>query len=388
LRIQTTEEKGLIKPTVLLICTSYLPKRNGTTLAIRSLAMQLQQHNRNVYVISRSKTNNTFWESIEGTTALKIGVGNRKYLSNLKYFFLCLLYVNMITLRKSTIIMHAHGILPGVILMFNKIITRKPFVVTFHQLPPYTARLRLLTPLQKSICMFANIVTIQSDSARSVLVSRLGEALRDKLITIPNTIDLSPYVNRISFDEAFRLKRILYVGEVSRYKGVHLLLSAFKEIVKNIPEASLYVVGKGTYLNNPKEWSKKLGISNSVNFLGELDQDGVVKAYDECSLVVLPSYYELFSTVLIEASIMKRPVVATSTVGATSIIEHGVTGIIVKRGDAKAIADAVIQLLSNKEDAKRLSDAARERAIRLVDQERTIRQFLFCYDLLLSNREK
>jgi glycosyltransferase involved in cell wall biosynthesis len=388
LKAQTKNNKIFSRPTVLLVCTSYLPKRNGTTLAIRSLAVQLQRHNRNVYIISRSKTDGTFWESVEGTTTLRIGVGNRKYLSSLKYFFLCLLYLNKVTSRKSSIVMHAHGILPGVTLAFNKLVRRKPFVVTFHQLPPNTARLKLLTLLQKFVCMFASIITIQSGPARSVLVSRLGENFNDKLIIIPNAMDLSPYVSHISFDEAFSSKRILYVGEVSKYKGVQLLLLAFKEIVELFPEASLHIVGKGTYLNNLKELSRNLGISKSVNFLGELDQNGVVKAYDNCSIFVLPSYYELFGTVLIEASIMRRPVVATSTVGATSVIEHGVTGIIVNKGDAKAIADAVIRLLSDKEGAKRLSDSALTHAMRLIDQERTIRRYLFCYDLLLSNRQK
>ena len=127
-------------------------------------------------------------------------------------------------------------------------------------------------------------------------------------------------------------------------KGIDILLRAWKTIVKEAPEAKLIVGGGGHAASKAVEWCKKYGISDSVEFLGALDRSQVVFRMQECDCFVLPSRYETFGVVYIEAMACGKPVIAAANGGPDDFV-CGFNGILIPPEDTESLEQAFRQML-------------------------------------------
>jgi glycosyltransferase involved in cell wall biosynthesis len=130
-------------------------------------------------------------------------------------------------------------------------------------------------------------------------------------------------------------------------KGVDVLLRSIALLVDSFPNIRLTIVGKGPEQGGLQRLARQLGISANVFFVDEVDDKMLPSFYHRSAVIVLPSYSEVFGVVILEALAANRPVVATATVGATSILTDRVSGRIVPIGDSKGIADAISSLFSD-----------------------------------------
>lgn len=160
-------------------------------------------------------------------------------------------------------------------------------------------------------------------------------------------------------------KDALVIGIVARLvkeKGFIPLFAAFAEIIKQFPEAILLVVG-------PQEPEKRdalnpdivdeYGIRNNVLFLGE--RVDVVELYALMDVFVLPSYREGLGLSVLEASAMKRPVVASDIRGCREGVNQGQTGILVPSNNPARLAEALSYILSHPEEGKIMGEAGRKK---------------------------
>ena len=92
--------------------------------------------------------------------------------------------------------------------------------------------------------------------------------------------------------------------------------------------------------------------------------------YQRAALLVMPSFYESFGIACLEAMAFGLPVVATRVGGLPEVIEDGVTGLLVPPGDADALAQAMIRLLSDADLRRRMGQAGRERVLKEFTTER------------------
>ena len=162
------------------------------------------------------------------------------------------------------------------------------------------------------------------------------------------------------------------VGVMSRltpWKGHKELIHAFKEVVKESPEATLLIVGgdlfaPGGYLQDLMDLVEQLGLKKNVIFTGfRRDLENCISSFD---LAVLPSILpDPCPRVLFEFMERSRPIIATPFGGAPEIIEDGVSGRIIDPNDGAALAQSIVELLSNKEKRNALGKEAR---IRLENQ--------------------
>lgn len=118
-------------------------------------------------------------------------------------------------------------------------------------------------------------------------------------------------------------KMILFVGRLDRIKGVSYLIEAFKEVIKEIPEAHLYLIGDGRFadyisLCNPC-WNK-------ITFCGKLQPEQVFDFYRMSNLGVLPSMHEQCSYVAIEMMMHGLPFIGSTSTGLDEMIKEGVNG--------------------------------------------------------------
>jgi glycosyltransferase involved in cell wall biosynthesis len=160
--------------------------------------------------------------------------------------------------------------------------------------------------------------------------------------------------------------RILYVGRVTRHKGLGQLIRA----VGSIQGANLEVSGEGWWKPAAEKLVARLGLGSRVRFLGWLDPPELDAAYRRAAVVAVPSLWpEPFGMVGLEAMARGRPVVATATGGIPDWLADGETGLLTPPGDVRALARALEQLLDDPELRARMGAAGAEHVRRRFTPE-------------------
>jgi glycosyltransferase involved in cell wall biosynthesis/predicted metal-dependent phosphoesterase TrpH len=152
---------------------------------------------------------------------------------------------------------------------------------------------------------------------------------------------------------------VLYAGRLTREKGADLLADAFLAARERDPRLHLCLAGGG-----PEDDTLRARLGEHATFLGWLEGDALARAYASADLFLFASRTDTFGQVLLEAQASGLPVVAVAEGGPCSIVEDGVTGLL-RAPDARALADAVVELaqapLQRERLAQRALDAVRER---------------------------
>jgi glycosyltransferase involved in cell wall biosynthesis len=172
--------------------------------------------------------------------------------------------------------------------------------------------------------------------------------------TFPAFMDLDPFLAEPPAPLPQRPCAV-FVGVLERYKAVDVLAEAWRRAAPRLPGAVLHVVGTGTLSDVPKRLVADL--PEQARWSPVLSTPEVARALDEASVLVLPSRSEGLGRVVIEAFCRSRGVIASRIGGIPDLVEDGVNGILVPPGDAEALADAIVQVLSDRALAQRLGSA-------------------------------
>lgn len=138
--------------------------------------------------------------------------------------------------------------------------------------------------------------------------------------------------------------RLLAVGRLSPEKGFDLLLAALADIAGDFPAIELSIAGTGSLAQALTTQAAALGLTNKVKMLGYVDD--MTYVYDRADLVVQSSLTEGLPNVMLEVAYLGVPVVATDVGGTREVIEHGVSGWLVRPGSASEIADGIRRYLA------------------------------------------
>ncbi len=189
----------------------------------------------------------------------------------------------------------------------------------------------------------------------------------DKLVVIPNgtdphKFDEQPDLASLRAQYASPENRIvLFVGRMVLEKGIQVLLEAIPHIEPAYPGTRFLLVGSGYYLEELKAQAAALDISQQVSFLGYVCDADLMRYYRIADAVVIPSLYEPFGIVALEAMAAGVPVVTSDAGGLTEFVEHMKTGITTYKGDASSLAWGILTLFRDPELADRLSQSARRK---------------------------
>jgi glycosyltransferase involved in cell wall biosynthesis len=148
---------------------------------------------------------------------------------------------------------------------------------------------------------------------------------------------------------------VVFVGRVEAPKLIGTLLMATKEIGESIPGLSVQIVGGGSMLEEHKAQAVQLGVQNIVQFHGSQPQpERFVAAAD---VFVLPSKYESFGLVILEAFRSSVPVITTNIQGPKELVSDGINGLLFEPGDHKHLAGLIVKLYGSGELRERLGKA-------------------------------
>jgi glycosyltransferase involved in cell wall biosynthesis len=185
----------------------------------------------------------------------------------------------------------------------------------------------------------------------------------------------SPYADGPSLTEQFGPHMVFACRQLFPRKGIRFLLEAAARIKPRFPDLKVVIAGDGFERPDLEALAQRLGIASDVLFLGWVPNTGLPPYYRAAALSVIPSLEEGFGIPAAEAMGCETPVVATDAGGLPEVVEDGVTGLVVPRGDVDALASAMESLLADPARRRRMGAAGRERALRLFDWDRTAEQF-------------
>jgi glycosyltransferase involved in cell wall biosynthesis len=148
---------------------------------------------------------------------------------------------------------------------------------------------------------------------------------------------------------------VVCVARLFPVKGVDLLVTAWKEVVRAVPNAHLLIAGDGPLRGDIEESVRAAGLASSVHFLGFDPQvERVLQAGD---LAVIPSRAEGFSLTALEAMATGLPVVAFAVGGLAEVVRDGQSGVLVPAGSTEGLAGAMVALLRDHDRRRSLGEA-------------------------------
>ncbi|OGZ69855.1 MAG: hypothetical protein A3D44_03075 [Candidatus Staskawiczbacteria bacterium RIFCSPHIGHO2_02_FULL_42_22] len=240
------------------------------------------------------------------------------------------------------------------------------------------------------IVFFRNKEDFETSKKERIVKPALAEYIGDG-------IDIEKF-NRVRFSPDFIQEKkkelginlgvpiIGIVARLVREKGYMELLAAFERVLVKFPNALLLVVGSADLQKKDSvdpRIIKSFGIEKSTILLGErIDVDELFSVMD---MFVLPSYREGFPHSIMEASAMALPVVTTDVRGCRSAVDGNITGLIVPPKDSDALAQSLINLLSNTGAAKRMGKLGRIKAQQEFDERILFRKMEEKINKLIKN---
>jgi glycosyltransferase involved in cell wall biosynthesis len=154
-------------------------------------------------------------------------------------------------------------------------------------------------------------------------------------------------------------RRLLFFGRIWEYKGLEYLIRAEPLITEQVPDAEIVIAGRGEDFDRYRRMMvhpERFVVDNEL-----IPDDRVARYFGEASVVVLPYIDASQSGVVPIAYSFSRPVVATSVGGLPSVVEDGVTGLLVPPRDERSLADAVVKLLRDEELRRKMGLAGRQK---------------------------
>lgn len=232
---------------------------------------------------------------------------------------------------------------------------------------PPTLDSRFVDWIERAAIRNANLVISPSKNLADIVSEKMGIKIND-IDIIPNPLDTEFFFPiSIPYKEKNELK-VLFVGRLDRLKGAHIFVEAIPFILKVFPDVSITLIGRDTNTgqNNSsmKSYLENLipeKIRDKVIFTGNIERGRLVDYYRESDICVVPSFYENFPNTVLEAMSCGKAVVASNTGGIPEVIEDGISGLLVKTGDAKDLAEKVIMLLKYRDMRENIGINARKR---------------------------
>jgi 1,2-diacylglycerol 3-alpha-glucosyltransferase len=143
--------------------------------------------------------------------------------------------------------------------------------------------------------------------------------------------------------------KYLYVGVLTYYKGINLLIKAFKSLLKEQPASKLFIVGPQGYGFNIEEHIKDPLLSKQIIYLGRISNAELGYLYDNIDVYTTASTWEGFNLPIVEAQLHGKPVVAFNIGSHEEVVRDQETGILVEAFNTEKFAEAMIRVYKERD---------------------------------------
>jgi len=393
--------------TVMMLTWEYPPRIiGGISQHIYNLYKSLAKNGANVYVVTCDFPGAPQHESTDGVEVYRIDS-----YKNPAPDFATWVYLMNVNMQKEAAalarslggqidIFHAHDWLVATAGIGLKHVFRKPFFATIHSTEIgrrngiHTDYERMIHETEAWLTYEAWKVICCSD----YMISHVRWAFGlppDKLVMVPNGVnfaayakaekeDLSQFRNRFALPQE---KIVLFVGRLVFEKGAHVLVSAVPKVLEKL-DAKFVIVGNGYMKDQLSDLVRGMGIAHKVMFTGFVDDETLRKLQKCADVSVVPSLFEPFGIVALEAMAAGSPVVVSDTGGLSEIVNHDVDGVKVYAGNPDSLAWGITRVLTDEGFANRLRTNAHKKVQEKYNWDTIAQQTKTVYEAVLSEYSK
>ncbi|WP_411843126.1 glycosyltransferase [Salinicoccus sp. HZC-1] len=239
-------------------------------------------------------------------------------------------------------------------------------------------------------------LVVLTEKQRNDIVSRFGN--KDKVFVIPNYYEVNkPKIRGMrSFianmkhysdrDSGRDLSKVSIVSRFSSVKNIDHTIKAFKDVVKEVPDAKLEIWGSGDKKEEYIELIQDLDLQGNVEVKGYTQNPE--KIYQSAALSTVTSNAEGFSLSVMESMANNTPVISYDIrYGPSDMIEDGVNGFLIEKGDIEALSEKIIYMLKNPEKTVKMGKASGKTMNTKFSKENYQNLWFSFVDKLLENKE-
>ena len=198
---------------------------------------------------------------------------------------------------------------------------------------------------------------------------------------VPFGVDLARFRRRaFARTEARGSPRVGFFKGFRAVYGPTVLMEAIPLVLREVPQARFDLVGDGAELSQCQVMAGELGVEHAVTWVPRQEHALLPALLETWDLTVIPSVHEAFGVAALESSAMEVPVVASDVGGLVDTVLHGETGLRVPTADPVALADAIVELLKDRELRRRMGEAGRAMVEREYDLEMVLDAWLRFYE--------
>ena len=181
--------------------------------------------------------------------------------------------------------------------------------------------------------------------------------------------------------------KLLYVGRIEPRRNIFFLLDVFCKVLRQEPEAILFLIGTGEqqYMDSVLCYAKEHNIDASICWQEKMEQKYLYEIYQHADFFLLPTEYEIFGMVLLEAMFSKLVVVTTDNGGSGTLIENRVNGYILDNKNSDKWVDCIINAYHDKEQMHIMGEKAREVITEEFTWDRLADKFINQYMIHYNN---
>jgi len=297
-------------------------------------------------------------------------------------------------------IFHAHDWLAANASIGLKHVFRKPLLATVHS-TEVGRRNGIHSDYEKMIHETEAWLTYEAWKAiccSNYMVSHVRWAFglpEDKMVMIPNGVNAGTYTKTENQDLSlfrgkFALpeeKIVLFVGRLVHEKGVHVLVNTVPKVLEKV-NAKFIIVGNGYMKEQLSNLVRNVGLAHKVLFTGFVD-DETLRRLQKCADVsVVPSLFEPFGIVALEAMAAKSPVVVSDTGGLSEIVEHDVTGVKVYPDNPDSLAWGITKVLTDEAYANGIKANAHKKVQEKYNWDKIAQHLKAVYEAVLKDYSK
>tara|TARA_B100001769_G_scaffold46547_2_gene33096 strand:- start:149 stop:1291 length:1143 start_codon:yes stop_codon:yes gene_type:complete len=289
--------------------------------------------------------------------------------------------------------MHVFRTFQNVILYFFCKIYSIPYVMDAHGAVPYHENKRFLKKIfdfviGKRILRDAKVLVAETDVGRQEYIEIMPELDKNEIIILSPPFDTDEFIDlpqRGEFRKKFNLgserKIVMFLGRIHYIKGNDFLIKGFAEALKKRDDLFLVLVGPDDgHMKECKDLVNNLGINNQVLFTGFLGGEHKNSALVDAEIVVQLSRFEQGAWAPLEGVLCKTPIIVTADTGTGEDVKRLNAGYLVDFDNDEMLAQTIIDILNDYEDAKKLTLTARDFIIENLSMNARIGEYTELYN--------
>lgn len=360
---------------IILWPALYIPSIGGLEMMTHSLALGLKSLGHEVLVLTDGKEQGQY--TIEGVEVFTFPLTRFLYEFQLSSLKTLLDAIHALLDKFSPQLVHIHGWIECYSFYQTRIFSKRKDCVclTIHgflEQDNYQtgACFRLWSQLSG--------VTVVSRSLLLTLQQQNFDTQKVRVIYNGAPIPKEPPQTPVSGPQ-----RLLMIGRLSKEKRFDIGFHALKTLLEKRPDLKLSLLGGGPLYEDLLQLRHSLGLDHAVEMTNFVPPSQVQAYIDSAHLILIPSFYESFCLVALQAALRGRPVIASNVYGLKEVVENGRTGVLIEPNDPWLLAQTIDQLLSSPKQMEQMGHDAYQRAVTLFSIEKIVQDYVSFYQEVL-----